>query len=97
MKTSKEILLGHEITVHNKRENSLVNITRNMCLSVLQWMDVNTTDDVIISCDSKSRKSIANREAIEIDHMFTAMYFMDMIKQPSYITLEDILSWNGLD
>ena len=97
MKNTKEILLGHEITVHNKREQSLVDITRNMALSVLQWLDVNTTDEVITRCDSESRKRIANREAIEIDHMFTAMYFMDMIKQPSYIALEDILSWNGLD
>lgn len=97
MKSFKTKLLGVEITIHNRREDTLVSITRNQALNVLQWMDEDNRDETISQCDMEMRKRIANRTAQEVDTLFTTMYYLDMIKQPVCVWLEDILSWNGED
>lgn len=90
-------LLGVEITVRNKREETFVNITRQTCFDVLQWMDENSTSEPIITTSMEQRNRIATRLTNEITDMFRAMYFMDMTEKPNYFYLEDIIAWNGVD
>ena len=97
MKTSIVKLIGVDITVHNKREESLVNIVRNDANSCLQWMDFENDDEILSSCSTEKRERIAERIANGVDEMFTAMYYLGMIKQPVCIYLDDIMSWNGED
>lgn len=97
MKAFKTKLLGIEIKVHNKREDTLVSITRNNALNVLEWLDDETSSEVINSCDMEKRHKIAINIANEVNDLFTSMYYLSMIKEPICINVDDISSWNGVD
>jgi len=97
MKTHMTKLLGVDIKVHNHREDDLVSITRNNALNVLQWLDEESDSEIINGCSEEKRHRIAKNITSEVDSLFTAMYYMGMIKEPVCIDLYDIISWNGND
>ena len=72
-------ILGIDVTAHNEREKSLINITYNSAVCVYNYYK----DNKFETC------SLERMWKNEVDTQFLAMYYLDMIKEPCTSFLED--------
>lgn len=72
-------LLGYEITIHNARELTLFNVTKNRCLDIVQYKD----DPYFRECDNalteEDVRIMLERLAYDTSCLIQAMFFLDMI------------------
>ena len=92
MKKSMNIL-GVDVKIRNEREYRFARILQHEIDNCVQWMDNSNNDYTIINSSDDERIRIANSITNRIDEFFSAMYFLDMIKEPQAFNRFDIMDY----
>lgn len=76
-------VLGYIVTTHNEREEKLLRIVLSGCKRVREWYNK--------SCGMDRYYDMAKSEAVHVDEMLTAFYFMDCVNKTPSVDMWDIL------